>query len=103
MRGGSVTVRAFLLERYGVMTGESERGDRNDLKRFRLWLGDARWRIGKVRTEEKRSWRWRCVQAMRAEVPVRVMGSRRGVAWRLRLSKNNRLVTPVGLPRSAEH
>ncbi len=41
LRAG-VTVRALLLERYGVVTGESERGDRSDLKRFRLWLADAR-------------------------------------------------------------
>ena len=70
---GSVTVRAFLRERYGLCAGESEHGDRSDLKRFRLWLADARWRIRKVRAEDRRLGGWRCVQAMRGEVPGSVM------------------------------
>ena len=43
LRGGAVTVGAFLRERYGVLAGKSERGDLSDLKRFRLWLADALW------------------------------------------------------------
>ncbi len=30
LRAGSVTVRGFLRERYGVLAGESARGDRSD-------------------------------------------------------------------------
>jgi hypothetical protein len=48
LRAG-VTVRALLRERYGVATGAGECGDRSDLKRFRLWLTDARWRIRRLR------------------------------------------------------
>ncbi len=40
LRGG-VMVRQFLRERYGIACGPSERGDRSDRKRFRLWLADA--------------------------------------------------------------
>ena len=47
-----VTVREFLRARYGVACGPSERGDRSDLKRSRLWMADARWRLRKMRTEE---------------------------------------------------
>ena len=62
--GGSVTVRAFLRERYGVIAGPSEYGDQSDLKRFRLWLSDARRRIRGVMTEEKRQKRGRlCMYA----------------------------------------
>ena len=53
LRAG-VTVREFLRARYGVVYGPSERGDRSDLKRFRLWMADARGRIRKPRAEEKR-------------------------------------------------
>jgi hypothetical protein len=66
LRGGPVTVRAFLKERYGIVTGASERGDKSDLKRFCLWLADARWRIGKRRAEEKLRARKRQVNAWRA-------------------------------------
>lgn len=41
LRSGAVTVRAFLWERYGVYSGESEHGNKSDLRRFRLWLSDA--------------------------------------------------------------
>ena len=52
LRSGAITVRAFLRERYGVVAGKSERGDRSDLKRFRLWLADARRRVRTVREVE---------------------------------------------------
>ena len=68
LRGGAVTVRAFLRERYGVMAAKSECGDRSDLRRFRLWLADARWRVRKVRREQRRR-----VTAWKAETMGRVM------------------------------
>ncbi len=52
LRAG-VTVREFLRVRYGVACGPSERGDRYDLNRFRLWLADTRWRIRKMRAQER--------------------------------------------------
>jgi hypothetical protein len=52
LRAG-VTVRGFLRARYGVAGGQGERGDESDRKRFRLWLADARWRLRKMRTEER--------------------------------------------------
>lgn len=67
LRGGAVTVRAFLRERYVVMAGRSERGDRSDFKRFRLWLADARQRVRRVRAEEKRPEQRRRVTAWKAE------------------------------------
>jgi hypothetical protein len=72
LRAG-VTVREFLRTRYGVVTGAGERGDRSDLKRFRSWLADARWRIRKLRADEKRRALWPRVKAWRAETPGRVM------------------------------
>ena len=72
LRAG-VTVREFLRARYGVACGPSERGDRSDQKRFRLWMADARWRIRKIRAEEKMRAHWRRVQAWRAETPAMVM------------------------------
>jgi hypothetical protein len=42
-----------LRERYGVVAGENERGDKSDLKRFRPWLADAKWRIRKMKADEK--------------------------------------------------
>lgn len=73
LRGGAVTVRAFLRERYGVFTGKSERGHKSDLKRFRLWLADARWRIRRLRADEKRREHWRRVRAWSADTPNIVM------------------------------
>ena len=49
LRGGAVTVRQFLRERYGIVTGESEGGNDRDLRRFRNWLADARWRLRRLR------------------------------------------------------
>jgi hypothetical protein len=63
----------MLRDRYGVVSGESERGDRSDLKRFRLWLADAHWRIRKLRADQKRRALLRVVQAWRAETPGRMM------------------------------
>ncbi len=37
------TVRQFMREEYGVSFGPGD--DRRDLRRFRLWIQDARWRI----------------------------------------------------------
>ena len=68
-----VTVREFLRARYGVACGPSERGDWSGLKRFRLWMADARWRIRRMQTEERIR---RAVELQRAwgsETPVTVM------------------------------
>lgn len=72
LRAGAVTVRAFLRERYGVWAfGPGD--DRSDLRRFRLWLSDARGRVRRFRREEKRRERWRVLMAWRAEGPAMVM------------------------------
>lgn len=68
-----VTVREFLRAPSGAVCGASKRGDRSDLKRFRLWLADARWRIRKLPAEEKMRAHWRQAKAWRAETPVGVM------------------------------
>ena len=73
MRGGAVTVRGFLRERYGVMYGKSERGDRSDLKRFRLWLVDARQRVHTGRAEEDRRGQRRRVTAWKVGTGGMVM------------------------------
>ena len=57
----------FLAERYGVVAGNSDRGDRSDFKRFRLWLADARRRVRKARAEEKRQEQPQRVTAWRAD------------------------------------
>lgn len=67
LRSGAVTVRTFLRERYGVDTGGG--CDKNDLRRFRLWLSDARWRL---RAEEKRQECFRRVTAWNARPPAMV-------------------------------
>jgi len=72
LRAG-VTVREFLRARYGVACGRSERGDRSDLKRFRLWLADARWRIRRLRAEERIRRAVQLQRAWRARTPVMVM------------------------------
>ena len=73
LRSGAVTVRAFLRERYGVYADESEHGDKSDLRRFRLWLSDARWRVRRLRAEEKRRACWRRVTAWNERTPAMVM------------------------------
>ena len=73
LRGGAVTVGAFLRERYGVLAGKSERGDLSDLKRFRLRLADARQRVQTVRAEEDRREQRRHVTARKAVAVARVM------------------------------
>ncbi len=72
LRAG-VTVREFLRERYGVCCGPSERGDVSDRKRFRLWMADARWRLRKMRTEERIRRAVELRRAWSARTPERVM------------------------------
>ena len=72
LRAG-VTVREFLWARYGVACRPSERGDWSDLKRFRLWMADARWRIRKLRTAERIRRAVQLQRAWRARTPVMVM------------------------------
>jgi hypothetical protein len=66
-----LTCGVFLSERYGVWAGPGD--DRSDLRRFRLWLSDARGRVRWFRREEKRRERWRCLMAWRADGPAMVM------------------------------
>ena len=74
LRGGALTVRAFLRERYGVFTGESERGDKSDLTSdsgcgSRTPGGG----FGGYGPTEKRREQWRRVRVWRAETPKMVM------------------------------
>jgi hypothetical protein len=71
LRSG-VTVRAILKERYGACGGESQNAKR-EVNRFRLWLADARWRIRKLRAQEKLRAKWRRTQAWRGDTPEMVM------------------------------
>jgi len=61
------------LQRYGVACGLSERGDRSDLQRFRLWMAEARWRIRKMRATERLRRAVQLQQAWGVETSVLVM------------------------------
>jgi hypothetical protein len=68
-----VTVREFLRTRYGVACGPSERGDWSDLKRFGLWMADARLRLRRLRAEERIRRAVQLRRAWRARTPAKVM------------------------------
>lgn len=66
MRAG-FTLGALLRERYSVFVGEG--CDETDAKRFRGLLKDARWRIRKIKDDEKRRAHRRRVTAWNGTCP----------------------------------
>jgi hypothetical protein len=70
-----VTVRTLLRERYGYggATDAGGRRDRSELRRFRLWLTDARRRVRRLRADKKCRALLRRVQAWRDETSGRMI------------------------------